>query len=87
MAGVFIVEGSYGEYEDYTNWIAGVFSTRKLANEFVRSVAAEIKAEPQGVFSWSNDRDTNWRSKIDPQIGWWAVREGYKYSVTFYRVG
>ncbi len=76
MKAVYVVEATRGEYSDRDWWVAGVFATRKLAEQFVKAVEHEYN-------SYDGDR-RDFKSKLDRGLtGRW---DEPNYFVSPYRV-
>lgn len=65
-ASVFIVSGSAGSYEDQTNWIAGVFTEKKAAEDWRRACADYVEkfSERRARYMAKDDSAPDFYEKI-----------------------
>lgn len=53
---LYLVEGSQGEYDDYCNWVVGVFSSRERAKKACQKIVDDDKFDDRtGKLNWTYD--------------------------------
>ena len=64
---IYLVIGETGEYEDRFEWVSKAFTSKKLADEFMKECNDFLNTAPRNAKGFADYNDEEWkRSSPDP---------------------